>query len=43
MYPAPLREQELVYSDTQEIDKLLKDTSMSKWIESLDYYLLKFR
>ena len=40
---APLREQELAYSEPREIDKTLRDTSMSKWLESLDYYLLKCR
>ena len=37
----PLQEQELPYSDPQTINKPLKDTYMSKWIESLDEYLLK--
>ena len=37
---APLREQELSYSDNQAIDNLLKDISMSKWLESLYEYLL---
>ena len=39
---APLQEQELSYSDPQAIDKPLKDTFISNWLESLDYYLLKF-
>ena len=39
----PLREQEIAYSDPQVIDMPLKDTSLSKWIESLDDYLLKCR
>ena len=30
---APLREQELACSDPQAIDKTLKDTPMSKWLE----------
>ena len=30
---AQIQEQELAYSDPQEIDKPLKDASMSKWIE----------
>ena len=40
---APLREQCLAYIEPQEIDKPLRDTSMSKWLESLDDYLLKCR
>ena len=40
---APLLEQELSYSDPQAIDNPLNDTSMSKWLESLDDYLSKFR
>ena len=39
MYIAPLREQELACSKPQAIDKPLRDTYMSKWIESLDDYL----
>ena len=38
---SPLRDQELAYSDPQEIYKPLKDTSMSKRLESLYDYLLK--
>ena len=34
MFLAPLREQELAYSEPQETDNPLKDTSMSKWIKS---------
>ena len=33
----------MAYSEPQEIDKPLRDTSMSKWLESLYDYLLKFR
>ena len=40
---SPLREQELAYSDHKAIDKPIKDTLMSKWLESLDDYLLKYR
>ena len=40
---APLREKELAYSEPQEIDNPLRDKSMSKWLESLDDYLLKCR
>ena len=38
---APLQEQELAYSKPQAIYKRLRDTSMPKWLESLDDYLLK--
>ena len=38
---APLREQELAYREPQAIDKPLRDTYMSKRLESLDDYLLK--
>ena len=38
-----LREHELSYSEPQAIDNPLKDTSMSKWLESLYEYLLKCR
>ena len=41
MYLAPLREQEMAYSELHAIDKTLRDTSMYKWLESLDEYLLK--
>ena len=37
----PLQEQDLAYSKPQAIYKPLRDTSMSKWLESLDDYLLK--
>ena len=40
---APLREQDLDYSEPRPIDKPLRETSMSKWVESLDDYLLKCR
>ena len=40
---ALLQEQELAYSNPQAIYKLTKDTSMSKWLDSLDDYLLKCR
>ena len=40
---APLQEQDLAYSEQRAIDKPLRDTSMSKWFESLDDYLLKCR
>ena len=40
---APLWKQELSYSDPQVIYNPLKDTSMSKWLQSLYEYLLKFR
>ena len=40
---APLREQDLACIDPQSIDKPLRDTYISKWFESLDDYLLKFR
>ena len=33
---APLQEQELAYSEPQEIYNPLRDTYMSKWLESLD-------
>ena len=33
----------MAYSNPQEIYKPLRDTSMSKWLESLDDYLLKCR
>ena len=36
MSHAPLQEQEPAYSEPREIDKPLKDTSMSKWLESFD-------
>ena len=39
----PLLEQEIVYSDPQAIYNPLNYTYMSKWIESLYDYLLKFR
>ena len=32
----PLREQDMGYSEPREKDEPLRDTSMSKWIESLD-------
>ena len=35
MYLAPLREQDMAYSEPQAIYKPLRDTSMSKLIESL--------
>ena len=38
---ATLREQDLAYSEPGAIDNPLRDTSMSKWLESLDYCLLK--
>ena len=41
MYLAPLQEQDLFYREPQEIYKPLKYTLMSKWLESLDAYLLK--
>ena len=41
MYLSPLQEQELAYSKPREIDKPLMDTSMSKWLQSLDDSLLK--
>ena len=37
----PLREQEMAYSEPQEIYKPLRNTYMSKWLESLDDYILK--
>ena len=40
---APLREQELVYREPRAIDKPLRETSMSKCIESLYDYLLKYQ
>ena len=40
---SPLREQELAYRKPRAIDNPLRDTYMSKWIESLDDYLLKCR
>ena len=40
---APLIEQKLAYSNHKSIDRTVRDTSMSKWIESLDGYLLKFQ
>ena len=40
---APIREQELAYREPRSIDKSLRDTYMSKWLESLDDYLLKCR
>ena len=40
---SPLQEQELAYSEPQAIYKPLKYTLMSKWLESLDDYLSKFR
>ena len=40
---APLREQEMAYRELQAIYKPLRDTSVSKWIESLYEYLLKCR
>ena len=40
---APLREQELAYSDPKSIYKPLKDTFMSKWFELLYDYILKCR
>ena len=39
---ALLREQDMAYSKLRAIDKPLRNTSMSKWIESLDDYLLNF-
>ena len=39
---APLREQDLAFSEPQSIDNPLRDTSMYKWFESLDDYILKF-
>ena len=36
-----LREQDLAYSEPRAIDKPQRDTSISKWLESLDDYLLK--
>ena len=38
-----LREQDLDYRKPRSIYKPLRDTSMSKWLESLDDYLLKCR
>ena len=38
---ATLLEQELACSETRAIDKTLMETYMSKWLESLDDYLLK--
>ena len=43
MYLAPLRQQELAYSDPQATDNPLKDKSMSKRLDSLDDHLLKCR
>ena len=40
---APLQEQELAYSKPRSIDKPLRDTSISKWLESLYDYLIKSR
>ena len=37
---APLRERELVYKDPVAIEKPLKDTTMAKWLEGLDDYLI---
>ena len=38
---APLQEQELAYNEPRAIDKPLRDTYISKWLESLDDYLFK--
>ena len=43
MYLDLLQEQDLAYSKPRAIYKPLRDTSMSKWLESLDDYLLKCR
>ena len=40
---APLREQELAYSEPRAIDNPLRDTYMSNWLNSLYDYLLKCR
>ena len=40
---APLREQELVYKDPAAIEKPLKDTTMARWLEGLDDYLMILR
>ena len=40
---APLREQELVYTYPIAIVKPLKDTTMAKWLEGLDDYLMILR
>ena len=39
---APLREQDLACSKPRAVDKPLRYTSISKWLESLDDYLLKY-
>ena len=39
---SPIREQDLACSEPQSIDNPLRDTSMSKWLESLDDYILNF-
>ena len=39
---AAIPEQELSYNEPQAIYNPLKDTLMSKWLESIDDYLLKF-
>ena len=36
MYLSPLREQEPLYHAPTLIEKLLKDTTMSKWLEALN-------